>query len=99
MTEKRKKAVALKYNREMDAGPRLTATGKGLVADRIINKARESDVPILEDPSLVELLAELNINETIPEGLYEAVAEVFAFIYQADQDAKEGWEHSRGKFR
>lgn len=99
MTEKRKKAVALKYNREKDSVPRLTATGKGLVADQIINKAKESDVPILEDPSLVEILAELNINETIPEGLYEAVAEVFAFIYRADQDAADGRESKSGKFR
>lgn len=44
---------------------------------------------MLEDASLVELLAELNINETIPEELYQAVAEVFAFIYQADKNMKD----------
>ena len=86
MNGNRKKAAALKYNKEIDYVPRLTAAGKGLVAEEIINRARENDVPILEDQSLVQLLAELNINETIPEGLYEAVAEVFAFIYRADQD-------------
>ena len=85
MTGKRKKAAALKYEREGDYAPIVTATGKGMVADEIIKKARENNIPILEDASLVEILAELNINEAIPEELYQAVAEVFAFIYRADE--------------
>lgn len=86
MSQKRKKAVALRYNQEQNHAPKVVATGKGLIAENVIEKAKENNVPILEDESLVELLAELNINETIPEELYQAVAEVFAFIYQADQD-------------
>lgn len=85
MSEKRKKAVALRYNQEANQAPKIAATGKGMVAENIIAKAQENNVPIMEDHSLVELLAELNINETIPEELYQAVAEVFAFIYQADR--------------
>ncbi|WP_099158081.1 EscU/YscU/HrcU family type III secretion system export apparatus switch protein [Virgibacillus ndiopensis] len=81
----RKKAAALRYNTGRDNAPKVTATGKGLVADNIISKAKESNVPIQEDSTLVELLAELNINETIPEELYQAVAEVFAFVYRTDQ--------------
>lgn len=85
MTEKRHKAVALRYDQDREQAPKVTATGKGLTADAIIQKANENHVPIQEDESLVELLAELNINETIPEELYQAVAEVFAFVYRTDQ--------------
>jgi len=85
MSQKRKKAVALRYDQEQNHAPKIVATGKGMVAENVIEKAKENNVPILEDESLVELLAELNINETIPEELYQAVAEVFAFIYRADQ--------------
>jgi len=86
MNHRRKKAVALKYDQIQNQSPKVTATGKGLIAENIINKAKENQIPILEDASLVELLAELNINETIPEELYEAVAEVFAYIYRIDKD-------------
>lgn len=85
MKNKRKQAAALTYNRDQQIAPKVSAKGKGLVAESIIAKAKENNVPILEDPSLIELLAQLNINETIPEQLYEAVAEVFAFIYNVDQ--------------
>lgn len=85
MNQKRKKAVALRYNQEQENAPKVTATGGGLVAEQIIKKAQENEVPILEDHTLVELLSELNINETIPEELYQVVAEVFSFIYRTDQ--------------
>lgn len=85
MNKQRKKAVALRYDKEQGHAPKVVATGKGIVAENVIKKAEESNVPILEDESLVEILAELNINETIPEELFQAVAEVFAFIYRADQ--------------
>lgn len=84
MIENRKKAVALRYNQEKSNALAIAATGKGLIADEIIKKVQENAVPILEDHTLIELLAELNINETIPEELYQ-VAEVFAFIYQTDK--------------
>ncbi|SFB20626.1 flagellar biosynthesis protein [Lentibacillus halodurans] len=85
MTEKRQKAVAMRYDQDREEAPKVTASGKGLSAEAIIQKAKESNVPVQEDKSLVELLAELNINETIPEELYQAVAEVFAFVYKTDQ--------------
>lgn len=81
----RKKAAALKYDQAQNSPPRVTARGKGFIAENIIQKAKENDVPIVEDASLVELLSEININETIPEELYEVVAEVFAYIYRVDQ--------------
>jgi flagellar biosynthesis protein len=83
-----KEAVALKYNPEESSSPIVTAKGKGETADRIVLTASEHNVPIQEDPSLVHLLSKLEIDESIPEELYEVVAELFAFIYQIDKEAK-----------
>lgn len=83
--EKRKEAVALSYNPAEADAPRVIAKGKGKIAETILSKAQEYDVPIQEDPSLLELLSQLDINESIPEELYQAVSEVFAFIYHIDQ--------------
>lgn len=88
MNQKRKQAAALSYKKEQESAPIVSAKGKGVVADNIIKKAKENNVPIIEDASLVELLSEININETIPPTLYEVVAEVFAFIYQIDDKVK-----------
>lgn len=85
---KRDEAVALNYDAESQQAPKLVAKGKGVVARNIIEKAKESNVPIQEDPTLVQLLGELDINESIPEELYQAVAEVFAFVYKVDQRSK-----------
>lgn len=86
MTKKRIGAIALKYDQEKDTSPRLIGKGKGKIADKIIQLARENNVPIQEDPSLTELIGKLNINEAIPAELYEAVAEIFAFIYKLDRE-------------
>jgi flagellar biosynthesis protein len=85
---KRKEAVALRYNSEKDHAPKLVAKGKGLVADELLSRAKEFGVPIQEDPSLLEVLGKLEINQTIPEDLYSVVAEIFALIYRVDQQVK-----------
>ncbi|MBN2555727.1 MAG: EscU/YscU/HrcU family type III secretion system export apparatus switch protein [Anaerolineales bacterium] len=74
------RAVALKYDPDQDHAPRIVATGAGLIAEEIINIAHEHDVPIHDDPLLVEALAGLDIDAVIPPELYKVVAEVFAFI-------------------
>lgn len=84
----RKEAVALTYNKFGQDTPRVIAKGKGLVAENILGQAKEHQIPIQEDPSLVELLGKLEINEQIPDELYQAVAEIFAFIYRTDQAVK-----------
>ncbi|HWJ76583.1 MAG TPA: EscU/YscU/HrcU family type III secretion system export apparatus switch protein [Niallia sp.] len=84
--EKRKQAIALSYDERKHNAPTVIAKGKGLIADQIIDKAKEHQVPIQEDSSLVELLSTLNINEQIPEDLYTAVAEVFSFIYSIEKE-------------
>jgi len=85
--EVRKEAVALSYDNAKQDAPRIIARGKGLIAEEILERANENNIPVHEDGSLVELLGKLNINEQIPEDLYQAVAEVFAFIYKTDQAA------------
>ena len=88
MTEQkhtRKEAIALSYDPIAGDAPKVVAKGKGKIAENILDKAKENDIPIQEDPTLVELLGQLNVDETIPEQLYQAVAEVFAYIYHVDR--------------
>ena len=89
MTDKKniRQAAALKYDAAKRQAPVLTASGHGLTAEAIIKRATDNGVPIQQDPALVGLLSELQVNEMIPADLYDAVAEVFAFIYQADKQA------------
>lgn len=89
MTEKpRKKAVALRYNPEVDPAPRVTAKGRGAMAERILAVARENGVPIHEDADLVEILGALDAGKLIPEAMYAAVAEILAFLYRANNQAR-----------
>lgn len=81
----RKEAIALSYEPGQIEGPKVVAKGKGKIAENILAKAEENNVPIHEDPNMVELLGQLDLNESIPEELYQAVAEVFAFIYRVDE--------------
>ncbi|MCE7794621.1 EscU/YscU/HrcU family type III secretion system export apparatus switch protein [Salipaludibacillus sp. CUR1] len=83
---KQKRAVAMGYNEREDSAPKIKAKGKGYTAEEIIKRAEENGIPVQEDPSLVALLSQLEINERIPESLYEVVAEVFAFIYYVDRE-------------
>lgn len=87
----RKKAVALTYNPEQGEAPVVVAKGHGQIAERILEKAKESGVPIQEDVSLVEVLSKLDIDQQIPPALYQLVAEVLSFVYKADQRADKGW--------
>ncbi|TFE03513.1 EscU/YscU/HrcU family type III secretion system export apparatus switch protein [Jeotgalibacillus sp. R-1-5s-1] len=91
MNEKNKRlqAVALTYKSDQQLAPVVTAKGKGKLAEAIIEKANEHQVPVQQDESLVELLGQLELNEAIPDDLYQAVAEVFAFIYRLDQQKKQ----------
>jgi flagellar biosynthesis protein len=82
MTEKKTgKAVALTYEKGADA-PTVVASGKGRLAEKILAAAREAGVEIVEDPDLVELLANIPLGAEIPPELYQAVAEILAFVYR-----------------
>lgn len=82
----KKKAVALRYNDDFKS-PVVTAMGIGQIAENIIKQAEGSDVPIIEDIDLAEKLSKLPINNEIPTELYEAVAEIIAFIYFVDRNS------------
>ena len=86
-----RKAVALRYNQDEDAVPRVVASGQGKLAERIIELAREHGIDIHEDPDLVEMLSKLRVDQYIPERLFVAVAEVMAYVYRINHrldDAK-----------
>jgi len=80
--KKKSKAVALKYEKDKDAAPRVVAKGRGFVAQKIIETARAHRVPLHEDQNLIEVLEALDLETEIPQELYRAVAEVLAFIYR-----------------
>lgn len=85
MSMDEKKAVALKYERYRDSAPKVVAKGKGVIAEKIIEVAKQHGVYIKEDPTLVEVLSGLELYEEVPEDLYKVVAEIFVLIYQAKQ--------------
>jgi len=83
MSEKRQIAVALKYDQV--GAPKVVATGRGLVGERIIAAAREHGVPLTENAPLAQALSTLELETEIPEQLYVAVAEVLAFLLKTSE--------------
>jgi flagellar biosynthesis protein len=84
----KKSVIAIKYDVEGGKAPKIIATGKGSIADMILQVAEENRIPFFEDPSLADLLSKLDIDSEIPPELYTLVAEVLAFVYQLDKLAK-----------
>ena len=81
---KPKQAIALEYD-PSDEAPRVIASGKGALAERIIEKAKEADVPIHRDDKLADTLSRLEIGDMIPPELYEVVAEILVFVDSMDK--------------
>ena len=79
------KAVALKYDQEKDHAPKVTAKGRGEIAEKIIEIAKAHNLPLYEDQNLVQILEALELETEIPPELYRAVAEVLAFIYRLNK--------------
>jgi flagellar biosynthesis protein len=86
------KAVAILYDESKSAAPKVIASGKGLIAKKIIETAKEAGIHIQEDPNLIELLAKIPIGEEIPIELYQTVAEVLAFVYQVNKRYRDKME-------
>ena len=82
----RQTAVALRYVQKKEDSPRVVAKGHGSLAERIMQIAAENGIPVRQDSDLVEILVRLDIGEMIPPELYQAVAEVLAFVYQMNKD-------------
>jgi flagellar biosynthesis protein len=85
MKKEQDKAIALKYERDKDPAPRVTAKGRGAVAEKILAVAREHNIPVRQDKALLDALYRLDINEEIPEDLYRVIAEVLAFVYRMNR--------------
>ncbi|HVC48676.1 MAG TPA: EscU/YscU/HrcU family type III secretion system export apparatus switch protein [Burkholderiales bacterium] len=77
-------AVALAYQEE-DLAPRVVAKGRGLLAEMIIERAREAGIYVHESPALVSLLMQIDLDAHIPPELYRAVAELLAWLYQLEE--------------
>lgn len=94
--DKPQRAVAILYDRGHASAPQVVASGRGELAARIIDTARRSGVHILEDPDLVELLARVPVGEEIPMELYQAIAEVLAFVYRVNERYRQAYAEKVG---
>lgn len=78
-------AIALSY-RPDDSAPRVVAKGYGMVAEAIIERAREAGVYVHDSPALVNLLMQVDLDSSIPPQLYVAVAELLAWLYRLEAE-------------
>lgn len=79
-----KEAAALRYSPNKGGAPEIVALGRGDTAERIIAKAKESEVPLYEDAALAHTLNYMKIGTEIPRELYEVVAQVLVFVSKLD---------------
>lgn len=86
--DKKKLAVAIKYDKDRNQAPEVIAKGTGEVAKNIIKKGEEAGVTSLENKELAGELFKLEINEEIPEDLYTAVAEILNYVYKLDKEKR-----------
>ena len=82
MPERPRRASALRY--EGGGAPKVVASGRGLIAERIVQTAREAGVPIRSDAALAEALSALELGSEVPEAMWQAVAETLAWAYRLD---------------
>lgn len=87
-----KTAVALKYDPDKDVAPKVIATGKGYLAKKIIENAKEENVPIHQDANVANSLSKLELGDTIPSELYEVVAQILIYVDRVDEMKKNNEE-------
>ena len=85
-----KKAVALRYDQEKEAAPKVIGKASGLLAEKLIEIANEHGIPIHEDTDLVEILSRLDLQQEIPPTTYVVVAEILAFVYRTNERYRSG---------
>ena len=94
-----KKAVALKYDENRDVAPVIVASGLGYMAERIVEMANENGVPVYEDNSLATVLTQLDLGTAIPEELYQAIVDIYAYFLKYNpekaREAREAEEAAR----
>jgi len=82
---KSRQAAALKYDPDTADAPYVVALGKGCIAERIIESAREEGIQVVRDDKLSHMLQKLSVGDEIPEELYKIVAEVLVFVSSMDE--------------
>jgi flagellar biosynthesis protein len=82
MTNKKSIPVAVALQYDGTSAPKVTAKGKGVIAEQIMRVAQENNIPLHEEKQLVSVLSEIELGAEIPEALYIAIAEIIAFAYQ-----------------
>jgi len=84
-----KTAIALEYDPKKDAAPKVVASGRGEIADKILKIAQANQIPIRADPILAQALSMVDLEEEIPAELYAVVAEVLAWVYRLQKKSLE----------
>jgi len=82
------KAVALKYKAYEQSAPKVIAKGKGEIAQKIIQKAKEYDIPLFQNEVLADMLLDVEVGEEVPPDMYKAVVEVFVWLYKLEERAQ-----------
>ena len=87
-SDSRKQATALTYDTQNgDAAPRVVAKGYGLVAEMIVQRAKDAGLYVHESPEMVSLLMQVDLDARIPPQLYQAVAELLAWLHRLESGA------------
>jgi len=82
-------AVALKYDRKTSPAPKVVASGRGAVAEQILQLAFANDVKVRQDADLAEILSSVDVDAEIPLEAFAAVAEILAYVYRANGEKLE----------
>jgi flagellar biosynthesis protein len=80
-----KQAIAIKYDLKQDVAPRVIAKGAGFIAEQILSAAKQHSVPVYQSKTLTSMLMAVDLDREIPPELYQAVAEILAYVYYVDQ--------------
>ena len=89
MSKSKNKAVALKYRADEDASPIVIASGYGTIAEKIIDIAEESGLPVFRDDSVASLICMLDVGKNIPPELYEVIAAIYGQVLSISKDIKQ----------
>lgn len=89
---KKNKAVALKYNAEVDKAPVIIASGSGNIANKIIEIAEQNGIPVYRDDSAASLMCMLEVGNSVPPELYEVIAAIYCQLLKSSEKMKKGME-------
>lgn len=90
------KAVALSYDEEMDRAPVIVASGRGHLAERMVELACENNVPVYEDNSLANILSQMELGSEIPTELYQMVVDIYVYFLKLVPEQDNGLKWDKG---